>query len=160
MSLYDRKPVRLEIFQSLFPKQRTVSYLETPPGARPSSAPISRIVTLDWSPLGNYVATGAIDRRIRVWNPERANVKHSTELRGHTGSVERVAFNPTREAELASCSQDGTIRIWDVRSKANVAEIKTGKECFSLIWRPDGSELLVGTKVCLYSNINLAMGLI
>jgi THO complex subunit 3 len=148
MTIYDsRIPVRLEKFQSSFSKLRTTAYLDTPPGVRTSST-LSRIVTLSWSPLGNYVATGAVDKKLRVWNPERAHVKHSTELRGHTGSVERVAFNPMREAELASCSLDGTIRIWDVRSKANVAEIKTGKECFSLCWRPDGSELVVGTKVC------------
>jgi THO complex subunit 3 len=136
----------MEKFQSSYPKLRTTSYLDIPPGARPSTT-ASRIVTLAWSPLGNYVATGAVDKKLRVWNPERAHVKHSTELRGHTGSVEQVAFNPMREAELASCSSDGTVRIWDSRTKANVAEFKTGKECFSMSWKPDGSELVVGTKV-------------
>jgi THO complex subunit 3 len=108
--------------------------------------------TLAWSPLGNYVATGSGDRRLRVWNPERAHVKHSTELRGHAGAVERVAWHPAREAELASVAADGSVRVWDVRSKGNVAELKTGRDCFTLCWRPDGTEMLVGTKVGLLSD--------
>jgi WD40 repeat protein len=111
-----------------------------------SSAP-SVLRTLAWSPLGNYVATGSADRRLRVWNPERAQVRHSTELRGHAGAVERVAWHPAREAELASCSADGSVRVWDVRSKGNVGEVKTGKDCFTLCWSPDGQEMMVGTKV-------------
>jgi len=111
-----------------------------------SGALSSTLRTIAWSPLGNYVATGAGDRRLRVWNPERAYVKHSTELRGHAGTVDRVAWNPVREAELASCGSDGSVRVWDVRSKGNVAEWKTGKECFSLCWKPDGAEIVVGTK--------------
>ena len=110
-------------------------------------AATSFLRTLAWSPLGNYVATGSGDRRLRVWNPERAQVRHSTELRGHLGAVERVAWHPAREAELASCAADGAVRVWDVRSKGNVAEVKTGRDCFTLAWRPDGREMLVGTKV-------------
>jgi THO complex subunit 3 len=139
-----RIPLRVEKFKAGFPSLRTNSYIDTPPGSR--AAPTT-LRTLAWSPLGNYVATGAGDKKLRVWNPERPNVKHSTELRGHGSTVERVAWNPLRESELASCSPDGTVRLWDARTKANVAEIKTGKEFFTLAWRPDGEELMAGTKV-------------
>jgi WD40 repeat protein len=120
-----------------------------PAAATASSGPAATSVlrTLAWSPLGNYVATGSGDRRLRVWNPERAQVRHSTELRGHLGAVERVAWHPAREAELASCSADGGVRVWDVRSKGNVGEVRTGRDCFTLCWSPDGREMVVGTKV-------------
>ena len=83
---------------------------------------------------------------MRIWNPERPSVKHSTELRGHTGAIQYVAWNPVKEAELASCSADGTVRFWDVRSKNCVAEVKTGGEGFKLAWSPDGEVLMVGRK--------------
>ena len=74
-------------------------------------------------------------------------MKNSTELRGHQGSIERVAWNPVKEAELASCGADGTVRFWDVRSKASIGEVKVGGECFTLAWTPNGNEVLVGRKV-------------
>lgn len=73
-------------------------------------------------------------------------MKNSTELRGHTGAIERVAWNPTAEAELASCSADGTVRLWDVRSKRCTATVAVGGDAFTLAWAGDGSVLLVGRK--------------
>jgi THO complex subunit 3 len=131
-------------FHAAYSKARTTAYIDIPPGQRGSST--SRIITLAWAPLGQLVATGAVDKKLRVWNPERATVKHSTELRGHTGSVECVAFNPLREAELASAGLDGSVRVWDVRTKRGVGEVKLlGKEIISLAWASD-EEILVGTK--------------
>lgn len=61
--------------------------------------------------------------------------------------TERVAWNPEREAELASVGQDGIVRFWDVRARgACVGEVKVGGEGFSLAWRPGGEELVVGRK--------------
>lgn len=107
----------------------------------------SRIRTLAWNPTGHLIATGTGDRTLRIWNPDKASVKNSTELRGHTGAVERVAWNPTKESELASCSSDGTVRLWDVRTKNCTAEIKIGGEGFTLAWSPDGNTLIAGRKV-------------
>lgn len=74
-------------------------------------------------------------------------MKNSTDLRGHTGSIERVAWNPTKEAELASVSSDGTCRLWDVRSKTCIATIPLGGEGLTVAWASDGSLALVGRKV-------------
>ncbi|KAF2667419.1 WD40 repeat-like protein [Microthyrium microscopicum] len=138
-----RAPCPVDRFKKDFARLRTTNYSDIIPGAR---APASTLRALAWAPLGNLVATGAANNKLRVWNPERAQVKYSTDLRGHDKSVERVVFNPLREAELASCSLDGTVRIWDVRSKANVAKFEMGKEFFSLCWTPNGEELVAGTK--------------
>ncbi|KAI9851448.1 MAG: hypothetical protein M1838_003637 [Thelocarpon superellum] len=137
-----RRSVPKDRFSTFFASQKTQTYYD-PASRGPGSHSIR---TLAWNPTGHLIATGSVDRTLRIWNPERANVKNSTELRGHTGAVQCVAWNPVKEAELASCSADGTVRIWDVRSKGCVGEVKTGGEGFTLAWHPDGSMLMVGRK--------------
>lgn len=105
--------------------------------------------TLAWNPTGQLIATGSADRTLRIWNPERPAIKYSTELRGHSAPVEKVLFNPVRDAELASCSTDGTVRFWDVRSKTCVSRLDVGGEAFTLSWSADGSTMVVGRKVSL-----------
>ena len=99
--------------------------------------------------MGTLIATGAVDKTLRVWNPEKPNVKFSTELKGHAAPIEKVAFNPVKDAELCSVSSDGAVKIWDVRTKACVNEVKVSGHATSLAWAPDGSSLLVGSKVSI-----------
>lgn len=77
-------------------------------------------------------------------------MKNSTELKGHTAAIERVAFNPTKDAELASVSGDGTCRFWDVRNKQCVAVVSLGGEGLTIAWAGDGSVVIVGRKVYIY----------
>lgn len=130
-------------FPSYFAKLKTQSYNDGP--QQRTSA--YHIRSLSWNPLGTLIATGSSDRTLRIWNPERPQAKHSTELRGHSGIVERVSFSPTSETELASCSADSTLKLWDVRSKTCTGDLKVGGEAFTLVFSPDGSEIVVGRKV-------------
>lgn len=70
-------------------------------------------------------------------------------MRGHTAGIEKALFNPVRDAELASCSADGTVRFWDVRSKTCVSRLDVGGEAFTLSWSADGSTMIVGKKVIM-----------
>lgn len=140
------------LFPSAFSKQKTQTYSDST-----RAATSHNLRTIAWNPLGTLIATGASDRTLRIWNPEKTNVKNSTELRGHQGAIERVAWNPVKEAELASCSADGTVKFWDVRSKASIGEVKLGGEGFTLTWSPDGKEVLVGLKVSLQNPNRLAL---
>lgn len=81
-------------------------------------------------------------------NPEKPHVKFSTELKGHTAPIEKVAFNPTKDAELCSVSSDGVVKFWDVRTKACFNEVTGLGDAFTLAWAPDGQTLVVGNKVC------------
>lgn len=82
-------------------------------------------------------------------NPEKPNVKFSTELKGHAAGIEKVAFNPTKDAELCSLSSDGVVRFWDVRTKACFNEVTDLGDAMTLVWAPDGQTLLVGNRVSL-----------
>jgi WD40 repeat protein len=114
--------------------------------------------TIDWNPLGTLIATGATDRTLRVWNPDRPNIRYSTELKGHEAPIEKVAFNPIKDTELCSLSNDGVLKVWDVRGKTCVNEIKGLGEAFTLQWHPDGESIIVGNKVCLLSQARLRLG--
>lgn len=146
------RPLKKDLFPSTFKGIKTAVCAETgrPTGLAPN------IRSLSWSPTGNAVAT-SISSYIRVWNPERPNVKSSTELRsGGTAMVEKVAFCPTQEAVLASTGGDGLCRLWDVRVPGGgavgagkgreIAECKTGDTGLFLNWHPSGETVLVGRK--------------
>ncbi|KAJ5777992.1 hypothetical protein N7520_001238 [Penicillium odoratum] len=131
-----------EHFAFVFGGVKTQNYQD--PAARTPGSHTLR--TLAWNPAGQLIATGSADKTLRIWNPERPAVKYSTELRGHSSAVEKVLFNPVRDAELASCSADGTVRFWDVRSKTCVSRLDVGGEAFTLSWSADGSTMIVGRK--------------
>lgn len=67
-----------------------------------------------------------------------------------------MAFNPVKDAELCSVSNDGVVKFWDVRTKTSVNEIKGLGDAFTLAWAPDGSTLVVGNKVSPTNRIGRA----
>jgi small GTP-binding protein len=61
-------------------------------------------------------------------------------FRGHQGPVGHVAWFPDG-SYLASCSNDQTIRVWDVSNGDTVHRIEGGNQVASLAWSPDGTLL-------------------
>ncbi|KAL2269862.1 hypothetical protein VTJ83DRAFT_2046 [Remersonia thermophila] len=131
-------------FSVYFGNVKSQSYNDSAPGRGAASHQSLRSIA--WNPLGSLVATGSSDKTLRVWNPEKPNVRSSTELKGHLAGIEKIAFNPVKEAELCSVSGDGVVKFWDVRTKACVNEVKGLGSSHTLAWAPDGSSLLVGNK--------------
>ncbi|KAG6363144.1 hypothetical protein INS49_008239 [Diaporthe citri] len=139
--LKPRSSIFKQNFASHFSQQRAQAYSDTSRGGSSHN-----IRSIAWNPQGSLIATGAADKTLRVWNPEKPNVRFSTELKGHAAPIEKVAFNPVKDAELCSVSNDGVVKFWDVRTKACVNEVKGLGEAFTLAWHPDGESLIVGTK--------------
>ncbi len=142
------RPLAKPLFSPAFSKLKTSVYLDSVRPGAVSSAHYIR--TISWNPSGTFIATGAADRTLRIWNPEKTNVKNSTELRTPGASaptaLERVAFHPINENELASCGTDGIVRFWDIRSKASVGQVVVHEQPFTLAWSPDGTEIVAGRK--------------
>lgn len=171
------RPLKKDTFPNVFKSLKPVLFSEST-SSRPSLL-VPNIRALSWSPTGSLIAT-CTSAHIRVWNPERPNVKSSTEIRnGHNGSfaggpggsgsaVEKVAFCPIMDNVLASTGYDGGVRLWDVRVPGGAAgggkgvqlvDCKVGEPAkdpgLFLTWHPQGTALLVGTKEDVVMSIDI-----
>lgn len=76
---------------------------------------------VDWSPLhpAGKLLTGDNDGLIYVTTRTDGGgfVTDTRPFQGHTSSVEEIQWSPSEASVFASASSDGTIRVWDVRSK-------------------------------------------
>jgi THO complex subunit 3 len=135
-----RRSLPQERLSTIFPNLKHTLYQYPPSSQR-------TIRTINFNPLGNLIATGGSDRLLRVWNPEKPNLKFSTELKGHTSAIERIDWDPTRADRLASVDGEGCVKFWDVRTAGSTGECKVGGSGLSICWRPDADSIVVGRKV-------------
>jgi serine/threonine protein kinase/WD40 repeat protein len=78
---------------------------------------------LDFSPDGKLLASGGSDNRIQVWDVAtvlKAGIKATiirprTTFQGHADQIRSVMFAPDGQS-IASCSKDGTVRLWSMPS--------------------------------------------
>jgi len=99
------------------------------------------VYSQDWSPDGALFAT-ADTNQIRLW--DLAIGREAGVLTGHNDFIWGLAWYPVSGSNLlASASQDGTVRLWDVTTLAQTAVFETGW-AFCLNWSPDGGQLAVG----------------
>lgn len=82
---------------------------------------------LDWSPL---IRTGALltgDNAGKIYLTSRTESggwkTDSSPYLGHTGSVEEIQWSPSQNNIFASGSSDGTVKIWDTRSKKHKPQL-------------------------------------
>lgn len=111
---------------------------------------ISRFLVIGLSPDGSLVATGNAEGEIHLWNtstPDNEFTTDSARLFGnaenhHSRRVEFIQWSPTGQY-IASGGGDGTLRVWDVQSREQVAIIDFAPEYYvsSAAWSPDGSHL-------------------
>ena len=78
---------------------------------------------VDWSPLipQGKLITGDNDGKIFVTTCSDTG-KWATDTRpftGHESSVEDLQWSPNERSVFASASSDGTVKVWDVRSKSH-----------------------------------------
>jgi WD40 repeat protein len=99
-----------------------------------------------WSPDGTMLASGSVDKTIKLWDIQSGKV--TSTLSGHSESVWSVAWNNVG-SKLAIGSWDTTVRIWSV-SSAGTFECQStlyGHSSFvmSVAWNNDGTKLASGS---------------
>ncbi len=93
---------------------------------------------------GRYFAAGNAAGDIRLW--ELASSRLVATLAGHRGPVHELDFHP-HGVELASCGEDGTVRIWDVAQARESRSIDSGHDgnpVLTVRYSPDGTRLASG----------------
>ncbi|MBW4522973.1 MAG: NACHT domain-containing protein [Scytolyngbya sp. HA4215-MV1] len=69
------------------------------------------VLSVAFSPDGQWLASGSDDHTIKLWQIETGECFQT--LQAHSGSVLSVAFSPDRPI-LASGSEDHTLQLWDL----------------------------------------------
>ncbi|KAK3684474.1 SEA (Seh1-associated) complex subunit [Vermiconidia calcicola] len=103
---------------------------------------------------GNYVAAATSSGKIILYDLRHApHGLQAVQLHEHARQVHKVTFNPFRGNLLLSGSQDGTVRLWDLRDVRQASTLKS-KHKYSgqadgirdVKWSPtDGVDFAFGT---------------
>ena len=93
-----------------------------------------KVTRVAWSPDGKWLATGATDNLVRVWNVASGKIEH--ELAGHTGTIWSLAWSPDG-TRLATAAEDKTVRLWDPLAGKLVAHYDQFPEAMNLSFNPD-----------------------
>ena len=80
----------------------------------------SRVTDIQWSGFEqtqHLIATASVNGAVVIWNLDRVGSR-SQEIvyNDHTRTVNRLCWQPSDPHILASGSQDGTVRVWDLRA--------------------------------------------
>lgn len=76
------------------------------------------IFSVKWQPQSNLIATASADNSIHVFKFSQLDEEPSLSLlhkenEAHSQDCNCIDWNPTQLGLLASCSDDGTIKIWN-----------------------------------------------
>jgi WD40 repeat protein/class 3 adenylate cyclase len=89
------------------------------------------------NPDGTQVASSG--RNVLVWGVDMGQPLY--ELKGHTGIVHSVKFSPDG-TRLASASDDGTARIWDIKTRRELLKLPVGLSGnIAIAFSPDNKRL-------------------
>lgn len=101
------------------------------------------IFALAFTPDGKQLASGSVDKTIRLWTVATGQCVQT--LEGHTDTVRNIAFAPDGR-RLASASLDSTARIWSLANGKSEAVLKDHRDRVNdIAWSPDGKTLATGS---------------
>ncbi len=95
-------------------------------------------------PDGKVAYSVGEDNQVRSFNPT-GDGKPLKALGGHGKSVQKIAYNP-KQPMLATCSADGTVRLWNAESGAALKTLSGHTDwVYSVAFSPDGTLVAAGS---------------
>lgn len=123
-----------------------VSHFERCNKSRVVEAHNAKVHTVAWSCDGRRLASGSVDKTLCILSLDNFRLSKETSLKGHHHQVDQIIWHPSNPDLLASASADKTVKIWDARSKKQLASISTKGENINIAWSPDGQTIVTGSK--------------
>ena len=127
---------------------------EPSPRPTPTPVPMGRVLytyrkhtalvnAVAWSPDGRYIASGANDTTVQVWNP--TNGGSIFDYRGHSKLVEAVAWSPDGQ-RIASGSFDKTVQVWNAANGKQTFTYQGHTDRVATVaWSPDSKRIASGS---------------
>lgn len=101
------------------------------------------ITSIAFPGSGPNLTAGSTDRTVATFDTSNGAVVRRH--RGHSGIVNCVDVTKGGNRDLiASASDDGSIKIWDLDSKASIDEVELGYPVTAVKWSQDGQQLFIG----------------
>lgn len=102
---------------------------------------------LAWSPCGSFLASGANDNILKIFDVSTsfgANCQALHSLTDHQAAVKALAWSPHERNLLASGggTADRCIKFWNASSGAMINSVDTGSQVCALQWSPYEKEIL------------------
>ncbi|KAG8788203.1 hypothetical protein FRC12_014833 [Ceratobasidium sp. 428] len=103
------------------------------------------VYSVTYSPDGAYIASGSIDKTVRIWDARNGRLVGQP-LKGHKAGAASVAYSPDG-SHIASGSYDKTIRIWDAKTGQAMGRPLEGHtgSAYSVAYSPDGAYIASGS---------------
>lgn len=104
-------------------------------------ARLSRAFAVTFWDGGNCIAAGGAAPEINLFKSDDGT--HVGVLSGHRGWVSSVV---SRDGKLTSCSEDGTIKLWDLNRRQCLCTLSVGCKVWCCAFSADGESLLSGSE--------------
>lgn len=106
---------------------------------RDNSTAIQGILSVDWGPNGNLIASSGIGNSVTLWSGIDSDL--ILKLDGHTKRVRNVAWSNNGQL-LASASDDKSVIIWDIASGTQFRRLaRHSGPVRDISWSPDDTRL-------------------
>ncbi|KAI3641302.1 hypothetical protein MIR68_000664 [Amoeboaphelidium protococcarum] len=88
------------------------------------------VLCADVHPMSGMLVAGCSNGDIRVWGQSSGDHDEFTQIvkmsRAHSSWVGSVKWNPSTQYNFASSSYDGSVKLWDVRSRSALSVFHSG----------------------------------